>query len=753
LPRLQSLRVSKLPFFDHNSTISLKVPSEPAQGRDYPPYNLRLLLADGEPNTTSIGLATALSRFPALVYLDLSYTSPVRDQLVFSILSALPDLQVLKLRGIGLRDTDAEFLANAIGRRVRLLDIRNNLLTDTAVRSLLQACFMSEEAAQEQENVLGRQGDRGFQDYTSTLLRRPDLDKKFFEFLTHPLTGRSIFENLPYSGITHLYISDNRLTVEGVAALLASKRLHLLDAGSVDTARKLTQDQSLLLSPGTRYDFNTVPGAEKLVPILGAYAKYDLTHFRINHTVATKDAPVKNESPIVELLPELPADELGIHNFHAELGTSHEIYELPAGNDMPFELEDTSVASIPENHINEIAKRDQYPDEPLPPRRGSAFAAEVVNDDNATDEVSEQDPYTAINGETASNLRTKKVQELLAKRPRIDILPLRRGVSPTIPYLHPSHIPHVRTLVLTDVPSHVQANSPILSSLIRFIAACSDETLLAKLKARAGYSFPPGRDRMKAEQQHAKSLFALECLVLEITPVTRTVASRALGAWKPQRYDDHTSWKSTTGDSDSERLWSSAMDDFSFFGNEECGVPEPHEEIARNILNKKVHLIPSDDDSDSIHSRYSAVSELEGSIVASPTRDNSRLHKQLQLASAQTESRKIRSPDIIDEPEVDLVSALATFRRTKKKEFEDLERASRQQVSPTSQSPMSISYSPSSSVSPPSDSKTTYHAHLPLHVEGHWPGEVKVIRNSSPKGRSGVVDIYGNYFEKGYLYP
>jgi pectate lyase len=38
-------------------------------------------------------------------------------------------------------------------------------------------------------------------------------------------------------------------------------------------------------------------------------------------------------------------------------------------------------------------------------------------------------------------------------------------------------------------------------------------------------------------------------------------------------------------------------------------------------------------------------------------------------------------------------------------------------------------------------------------VEGHWKGELKVVRNPMPKVRSGVVDMYGNYFEKGYLYP
>jgi hypothetical protein len=42
---------------------------------------------------------------------------------------------------------------------------------------------------------------------------------------------------------------------------------------------------------------------------------------------------------------------------------------------------------------------------------------------------------------------------------------------------------------------------------------------------------------------------------------------------------------------------------------------------------------------------------------------------------------------------------------------------------------------------------------LSHHVEGHWKGEIKVVRNPAPQGRTGVVDMYGNYFEKGYLYP
>lgn len=715
LPRLQSLIVSKLPFFDHNATISLKVPSDPEQAQAYRPYNLRLLLAEGEPNTTSVGIATALSRFPALVYLDLSRTSPARDRLVLSVLSELPDLRVLKLRGIGLKDTDAEFLANAIGTRVRLLDLRNNVLTDRSVRSLLQACFVQKGTTEVNGNA-----DEYLPAHIPVLLRNPDLDKDFLNLLTRPLTGRSIFENLPQSGITHLYISDNRLTVEGVAALLASKRLHLLDAGSVDTAQTLKHDQPLLSPPGAKTEFNTVPGAEKLVPILVAYAKDGLTYLRVNHAIVTKDAPATSETTITELLPELPAEDLDIHHYHAELDTAHEIYEMPAEDVPLFELEDTWIPSSSMTRPELVAKSKQYPDEPLLPRRGSAFAAEVAIPELNADGDLLEDHHTQSEGGSVSTQRSRKIKELLAKRPKTEVLPLRHGKNrTTFPYLHPSHIPHVQTLILTDVPSHVSSSSPILSSLTRFITACSDEMLLAKLQARADYSFPPGRDRAKAEHQHAKSLFALECLVLEITPsVKRNIGPpRALSPWKPNK-NGQNSWKSTTGDSDSERLWSAATNDFSFFGNEECGVPEPHEEIATNILNERVRLVSDDD---SIHS---GVSELEGS-------DSSSLRRQ----------QTIPRSSVQDEPEIDLVSALASFRRTKKKEFEDLKQASRRHST--------LASSPCLS---PFDGQPAHYA-LPLHTEGYWPGEVKVIRNPTPKGRSGVVDIYGNYFEKGYLYP
>lgn len=750
LPRLQSLIVSKLPFFDHNATFNLRVADDEQQSSHA--YNLRLLLAEREPNSTSLGIARALYRFPALIYLDLSYTLPAKDRQVLAMLHDLPELQILKLRGIGLRDADAEFLANAIKLRVRVLDIRNNMLTDTAVRSLMQACFLPARIAQSQSNASGRSGN----DHAAEVLRRPDLDEKFLELLTRPLTGRSLIENLPHVGITHLYISDNQLTVEGIAGLLSSKRLHLLDVGTVDTVKLLTGGQYPLSPTAGTENAHLVPGAEKLTPIIGIFAKDNLTYLRLNHAVVTKDAPSKEEMSLHDLLPEMPADELGIDHFYAELDVAQEIHELQ-GDAPVYELADTAVEQLPTNPPISAPRSEQYQDEPLP-RRGSIFAPETVEDSGDSPNSQDQHDLDSKNAAMFAKSRAQKVQELLAKRPKNQVLPLRRG-NAAFPYLHPSHIPHVKTLVLTDVPSHVPADSPIISSLIRFITACSDETLLAKLQARADYSFPPGRDRAKTEHQRAASLFALKRLVLEITPVSTTNEPQKLSSWRPQQRD-HVDWKSSTGDVDSERLWSAAMEDFSFFGNEECGVPDFPDDgrtssFPMAALNQKVHLVSDDE------STYSGLSELEAPRsshessrrpspqLLSPSLRDRTSHNSNEAARSSTSPRSSPTPNTSNpapEPKVDLVSILATFRRTKKSQFEDLQKADgvkrrdtqRMVESPILSSPTTPTFLPYS---------------LPTHVEGHWTGEVNVVRNAEPKGRTGVVDIYGNYFEKGYLYP
>ncbi|KAJ6096047.1 hypothetical protein N7486_006793 [Penicillium sp. IBT 16267x] len=743
LPCLQSLMVSRLPFFDHNCMIALRSSKSPQ-------YMIRLLLADHEPNTTSAGLAETLLRFPLLTYLDFSYTTSARDPGVLSSLSQLEHLQVLKLRGIGLKDPDAEFLANAIGKRVRVLDLRNNMLTDMAVRSLLQASFLSPNQQPQQPRHLRRTGTSpdpvigsALRGIGSSFLTSPYLDEQYLKFLASQVTRHPWVDYLPSVGITHLYIANNSISVEGVAALLASSNLYALDIGTVKSADIIhKQAQSL--------NHWKCPGAEKLVPLLGKIAGDKLTYFRAHHAVLTAEPPLKDFGLTSEFLPELGISE--VVSPEAELDASEEariyelpeeeapIYELPEEEAPIYELADTSLAESRSTVASTMTVRNQkmtalYQDEPSPTaRRGSAFAPEVVQTmpngeiiqptfcESPSDIMPLQTLPLCSSPISSDDPRAQRIQELLAKRPRNQSLPLHGGKESRFPYLHPSHIPHCETLVLTDIPSHIPPNSPILYTLTRFIKACSNEALLATLQAGSDYSLPPGQARYQAEQQRSRSLFGLRRIILEVTDT-----STRLKSWKPAN-QRNGSTISSTGDRDSEALWAAATDDFSFFGEEECGIPDSDQGkyFPMALLNEKVSLSPSDDSSSSPSGRESPF--LSG--------DNSQRSPTLTESRSTDASKKRQLLQ-----NVDLVAQLAAFRREKKAEYEQLLRRERGRRS-TNGTEVSSIFSTSSA-----------QASMAHFVEGHWKGEVKVVRNPMPNVRSGVVDMYGNYFEKGYLYP
>ena len=771
LPCLQSLIVSRLPFFDHNAMYALK------SHQSSTVYNVRLLLADHEPNTTSAGLAETLLRFPSLTYLDLSYTPPARDRSVLCSLSQLQNLQVLKLRGIGLKDGDAEFLANAIGKRVRFLDLSKNMLTDMAVRSLLQASFKPPDLqVQPRLQRTGSSTDLVSQTTPQSpatdFMKSPDLDDQIFKLLARPIMDNPWIEDLPRTGITHLYIANNQITVEGVASLLASSRLHALDVGTVLSADMVYKS---LASKYGKY-----PGAEKLVPLLGNVAGDNLTYFRAHHAVLTAEPPAKDVASITDYLPELAASEAP-HEFEldasrelsrgAELDASQEIHELPGGVPPVYELADTSFTESTSTIAAPTQTRklaNSYEDEPLPSvRRGSAFAPEVIQTNADGDinsvifsprrtgtskswQASEEGTLSSVSGTSAfpdamdpnslesiaqcgspistDDPQAEKIQELLAKRPRNQSLPLQGGKESRFPYLHPSHIPHLETLVLTDVPSHIPPNSPVLYTLTRFITACSNEALLATLQAGSDYSLPPGQARMQAEQQRSRSLFGLRRIVLEIVP---TDASSRLTTWKPASQHNGVT-NSSTGDRDSENLWAAASSDFSFFGEEECGIMEndPGKYFPMAALNEKVSLLPSDDDS--THS---------GTESPLPGRQRSRRSVMSVATSMSSPPREADQSKHQLLQDVDVVAGLAAFRRTKKAEYEQAVRRERGRRSTNGSGISSFHTTPGPQIS------------LAHFVEGHWKGEVKIVRNPTPKVRTGMVDMYGNYFEKGYLYP
>ena len=855
LPNLQSLLVSRLPFFDHHSLLALRHASSarrPSLGSEDErrQYDLKLVIAEGEPNATCAGLREALFHFPQLVYLDLSYTSPARDASVLSAFANLWNLKVLKLRGVGMRDSEAEILANAIGIRVRLLDLRENYLTDTTVRLFMQACFLPPEELSADNNMNSRQIDDwpirmapGPNFLSLDSLRSEELDRKLFNQLTHPLTGRLALEDIPPTGLTHLYIADNNLSIEGLSTLLKSTRLHILDGGSVHTAKAISQTKSFSSLTGYQ-DEAPLPDAEKLVPVLTAYACQNLTYLRLDHAVVTKPTQAKEmPTPTVSTVPlaerasvvEVPAPA------HYALQLSSEdktILELSA--EPPVSRSEVRGKCI---HFPSASLVNVIPDgngltgdaEALkPPKDDGVFASEVVTNGIGKEGIEDKEDVvlnasgTRLSSPTSpvpvnlhsSNMLTTHKRHDPSKSPSstvdhrscclpslsasrldlIDQLLRKRSRSPAFApnmadvlctdqsdtlhqiytYLHPSHLPNLRTLVLTNVPAQVPASSMIIAALLRFISACADEEHLALLQAQMNYSLPPGHSRYAAEIQHARSLFALRTIVLEMDAAAPCNA-RMGKAWDHSRARVNM-LKSSTGDRDSEALWSAAENDFSFFDEEgeeedECGIYQNELPTANMVEKIKCSSSNSQRHDNRPHSnvgmldssRQRSPSTLHPATMRSPTLlqspRNLPLVKNQRSSNATSHQRKesfttnprtgipvpSEMPDTIptsypahspqpplpeEESMVDVVAQLARFRKEKRSEYEATLLTWRAKNNPSN-----------SSKAARLDERD-----MPF-IEGHWKGEIKIVRSAGPKGMTGPQDMYGNSFERGYRDP
>ena len=921
LPNLQSLIVTKLPFFDHHSLVALRTVSNARrlsneERSELPTFGLKLLLASSEPNTTWQGLQIAISRFPSLVYLDLSYTKPARDANVLAALGGLYDLQALKLRGIGLRDGEAEVLANSIGIRVRLLDVRDNLLTDMAVRSLMQACFLPPDQNPNAAQLNTRRVEDwpigmapGPDFFSLDTLRGEELDRELLKQLTNPLTGRLAFEDIPHRGLTHLYIANNQLSVEGLSSLLKSARLHILDGGSVDVVKTIARTKSLSSSTGY-VDEVRFPGAEKLIPVLVKSASKNLTYLRADHALITvkvdppkrKDVPkesstsksVSNASELPGTAPmaaELPSEPRNVMELPAP---AHYAVEMPTDREPIFEMDATPVpprVELPGDMIyfavsppiGEKPEEKSLDEQTSPIRGEGANAPEVVANGNDEDQENLEEHFghhttdsNKVSDESSTNGTTKSLRSpvspishaaeaafqplvvpvtsapklpnpqeepppqpsphpqrassiqspqppplrsqpsitgrqlridfLLTKRPSsLGLQPSYATQSPTtvqleaLTELHPSVLPNLRTLVLTSVPTSVTAFSPILAALKAFISGCAVESALSHLLAAIDYSLPPGRARYMAEQIAARRLFALRSIVLEMeVPSHKSKTASGQRAWEHSRQRLSMS-KSSTGDHDSETMWSAAADDFSFFAEEggeeedECGIYQHEQEkyFPTANLDEKMLLTPDEASHNytngapsSPHGSFqtlspvhafgrSATSATSWNPLKSPRElplgRNRRSSNEGQRSSfdspgtprggaatpelmgtmplpaprippptsaPQTTSPTKSEPVSPEEPLVDLVGELASWRKQKKIAYE------------TAMAQFSR-FRPGVS----DEEETKVGEVLPPFVEGYWKGEVKVVRNAAPSGRSGIVDIYGNYFEKGYLYP
>lgn len=580
LPNLQSLIVRGLPFFDHSALIALKYTQNDDRNRvdsRSSTFGLRLVDASRCNNVTAIGLCHALTRFDSILYLDLSWTYPARDHEVLWSLRHFLGLQVLKLRGIQLRDEDVNVLAQAIGTKVRSLDVRNNQLTDRSVRTLLDHCFTPPPA--NGGNSPPNRGDRSpsLVHYLGAEMLATYRGEHFESYLrgafTSSFVSRLAIEDAPEGGITHLYIADNQLSVEGLSGLLRSGRLHVLDAGIVKPGS--IRHPALISEEGP--NSMPFPGVEKLTPVLAEAARQTLTFLRIDHSLITQEVSNINQEEIVPGRVELPDSSIQMPMHAFELSNDNQIYELPAQVSPIYELPADPIHVIVTQAFGEAPKETEHEKEEMAKaRRGSAVAPEVVPESFPEAVDSPRELISPLAETTFADSPVSPVFSTMGRPRTYSALVSGRETRVKAHIakskgFHPGVLPCLRTLVLVDVPP--QSSTPKAADrLTAFIHDCAEETALARLQARLDYTMPPSNKRQSKYsntiKDEARKVFALEQVVMEIARAQSTRRKSLASAWR------HQSTRSMTQDHDSEALWSASETDFSFFSEgEECGLP------------------------------------------------------------------------------------------------------------------------------------------------------------------------------------
>jgi hypothetical protein len=398
--------VNGLPFFDHASLLTLRHSSpwwRSTRSHQFPVFGLRLLDASGCTNATSTGLAEALPHFPDLASLDLSRTPAAKDDIVLSRLQYLRNLRVLNLAGLGLKDAEFSIIAPAIGARVRSLDVSDNCLTDVSARLLLEHCL--KETVVSAHITRTRLSPIDFDPPNNHLdsFESEDLVSHLRKMLTKGFVGSLAIEEARDVGITHLYLSKNSVTIEGVSGLLRSRRLRVLDIGVLP---------AVLQSP-VHYlpeDVVELPGVAKMTPVLSEYASAKLEYLRINYEIITENAPVMTvSSPRAELSGdfgcyapanalELDANEASTYELDSvatnvvELhGESSNLFELQGDSPYRVELPGSSPSQETEDRLPahgrgakaltsdsfSTPKIQVTPEDPTI-RRGAAYAPEPV---------------------------------------------------------------------------------------------------------------------------------------------------------------------------------------------------------------------------------------------------------------------------------------------------------------------------------------------------------------------------------------
>ena len=384
---------------------------------------------------------------------------------------------MLKLRNVYLRDCDLKIVAEALKTRIRSLDVRNNYLTDQSVPVLLNLCFiLSHEVPRaERESLTQAAAAVETGDWHSGLpysdvlaldeMQDESYDDRLAKRLTQARLKQSSLDQMSSSrsGITHLRIADNNLSIDGVGALLRTKRLFVLDAGSPGTFEDL---QRIRVNAANFMKYpdiqpTALASAQRLTPLLEICGQH-LTHLRVDHAVVTKPSPADRHLPLS--LAQLHLDEAA---------------------------PDTGQPTA--KHRDDAPPSYEQLTQPSPPLAPIPFRSREQHTLSTTEHIESQRHS------------------------------LRQRNSSSPPGLLPGSLPSLRTLVLTAIPPY-ESNRQVITALLSFITLCAAEHKLADTQSQIDLLSHPrphqraGEIRSSLRERSSLSFFPLRKIVLEMAP-------------------------------------------------------------------------------------------------------------------------------------------------------------------------------------------------------------------------------------------
>ncbi|KAI9842694.1 MAG: hypothetical protein M1837_006979 [Sclerophora amabilis] len=240
LPNLESLLLYDFDLFDSETlTLAIRSAGEGAQGPKLLSsalparrFGLKQLTISSCKNAIPEKLAKLLSIFPDLAYLDLSSTPAARHPSVIAKLrdhTALPALQVLKLKGLRLGIDDVRALAERVLHGICSLDLTDNMLPNELAEILLSYSFPPPGYDSMDPPPFGDQSNPV--DYHRRW-EEMDEESKFIEIRK---AEKAVDPDLwsRRQGVSHLYVAGNLLTSKSHAALGKTGRLRVLHCGDV----------------------------------------------------------------------------------------------------------------------------------------------------------------------------------------------------------------------------------------------------------------------------------------------------------------------------------------------------------------------------------------------------------------------------------------------------------------------------------------------------------------------------------------